>query len=411
MAGDSHPLLSVGERSRVNIALRPSGGRGEYELAGTQGELHVSSLFGHPLFLETLPGVSIDMRSKCVLRDGKPRIRLDKSTRNAHPSALIASAMMLPKPIRTRSETHGSELLRWECFVVQTIRIEVIVRPDGSVLVSPLTVRLENADDARLDISFAERMARVVRVWAAAVATDAIAVAVQSHAFAFASPLATQAQMTAALPALHAAMGNPDGDMLPILETHFSINATNAPSVGAISAEIDDNDFIEDVEHVDPAEARVDRVRQWRLAAVRGGSSSAFRSQVRDAYDWRCMFSGKRLPRTEATPTAGVDAAHILPWSKYDLDDTMNGLCLSKECHWAFDAGVLRLAFDDATKDYVVSIPPAIRPAALKANFDLASFAAMTGAVPRGRLPSKQAHWPSPTYIGALNRFLDGRAA
>jgi hypothetical protein len=151
----------------MNITLRPSGGRGEYELAGTQGALHVHDLFGLAMFIEIMPGVSINAHSHCVLKDGKPRIRLTEQARNAHPSSLIAAAMMLPKPRRERHETHGKDLLSWEQFVVQTIRIDVVLRADG-VLICPLTVRLENGDNVRLDISFAERMARVVRVWTAA---------------------------------------------------------------------------------------------------------------------------------------------------------------------------------------------------------------------------------------------------
>ncbi len=60
----------------MNIALRPSGGRGEYELAGRQGELHVYDLFDLPMFIEILPGVAINGYCHCVLKDGKPRIRL-----------------------------------------------------------------------------------------------------------------------------------------------------------------------------------------------------------------------------------------------------------------------------------------------------------------------------------------------
>jgi hypothetical protein len=97
----------------MNIALRPSGGRGEYELAGRQGGLLVHDLFGLAMFIEILPGVDINAYSHCVLKDGKPRIRLtQQQTRNAHPSSLIAAAMVLPKPRRERHETHGKNLLR-----------------------------------------------------------------------------------------------------------------------------------------------------------------------------------------------------------------------------------------------------------------------------------------------------------
>ncbi len=387
----------------MNIVLRPSGGRGEYELAGRQGELGASDLFGRAIFIELLPGVAINSYSQCLERDGKPRIRLTHSARNAHPSAIIVAAMMLPRPRRERHETHGSELLLSNHFVVQTVRIEVILRSDGSVLVSPLTVRLENADDVRLDINFAERMARVVRVWtAAASAQDAVAVAVRAHAAAFSSQLSGQSHLVAAAPALRAALNRPDADMLPILERRFGLG------LPYISGDTLDGDFAEEVGHIDPAEARIERVRQWRLAIIRGSSSSAFRRQVREAYDFRCMFSGKRLPRTDATATVGVDAAHILPWSRYDLDATANGICLSKECHWAFDAGLFRLSFN--ASGYVLSIPAAVPPAARKANFDLGHFTALAGAIPRNRLPADQAVWPSKHYVNELNHFLDGVA-
>jgi len=394
----------------MNIALRPSGGRGEYELAGRQGALHVHDLFGLAMFIEILPGVAINAYSNCVQKDGKPRIRLTQPARNAHPSALIVAAMMLPKPRRERHETHGTNLLMWEQFVVQTVRIDVVPRADG-VLVCPLTVRFENADGVRLDISFAERMARVVRVWtAAATPHGALAKAVRAHAVAFTSATATQAELVGTFAALHAALKKPDGDMLPLLEAHFGLGAANAPSVGDISAEVGDEDFAEEV-HVNPAEARVDRVRKWRLAAVRGGSASTFRRKVREAYDSRCMFSGQRLPRTEATSTAGVDAAHILPWSRFDLDATKNGLCLNKQCHWAFDEGLFRLSFDDTENAYIISIPNPVHLAAQTAKFDLDSFTAIAGCIPRNRLPKNEALWPSKQYLAELNRFLDDEAA
>jgi predicted restriction endonuclease len=180
--------------------------------------------------------------------------------------------------------------------------------------------------------------------------------------------------------------------------------------INTISAEVGDEDFAEEV-HIDPVEARVDRVRKWRLAAVRGSSASTFRRKVREAYDSRCMFSGQRLPRTEATSTAGVDAAHILPWSRFDLDATKNGLCLNKQCHWAFDEGLFRLNFDKSENVYIISIPNPMRLAAQAARFDMESFDTMVGPVPRNRLPVNEAHWPSKQYLLELNRFLDNETA
>lgn len=144
---------------------------------------------------------------------------------------------------------------------------------------------------------------------------------------------------------------------------------------------------------------------------MRGGSACSFRRKVREAYDSRCMFSGQRLPRTEATSTAGVDAAHILPWSRYDLDATRNGLCLNKQCHWAFDEGLFRLSFDNSENAYVVTIPNPVRLAGQAAHFDMKSFDAIAGVVPQSHLPVNEALWPSTQYLLELNRFIDDEAA
>jgi len=390
----------------MNITLRPSGGRGEYELAGRQGKLHVHDLFGRPIFIEIIPGVSINAHSHCIRKDGKPRIRLTHIARNAHPSALIAAAMMLPKPRRERHETYGDNLLRWEQFVVQTIRIDVILR-NGNVLIRPVIVRLENADGSRLDINFAERMARVVRVWvAAATWQDAIANAVRSHAEAFASPSSTQDQLTGSFAALRDALGKPDDDMLPRLESHFGLGVMSVPAPKDADFEIADEDYAEDV-NISPEEARVERVRQWRLSTARGSSAMNFRKTIREAYDSRCLFSGQRLPRTEATVTAGVDAAHILPWNRFDLDAPQNGICLNKQCHWAFDEGIFRLSFDNQVNAYVLTIPKLFRSAARSARFDIATFDAFTGPIPMNRLPKNKSLWPSRQYLDELNRLLD----
>lgn len=390
----------------MNLTLRPSGGRGEYELAGRHGILHVHDLFNRPMFIDILPGLYINSYSNCVLKDGKPRIRLTEDRRNAHPYALIAGAMMLPKPRRERHETHGIELKR-DCFVIQTVRINVIIRNDGGVLVSPVTVRLENADNLKLDIDFSDRMSRVVRVWTEATKlNDVISKSVCEHAKVFSSSKSTQLELVSAINNLYIALGEIETDILPILEKKYKLNDIKETNEYKEQIEFDYN---ENVEEINPEETRVERVRKWRLAAVRGGSSSTFRKKVTEAYDYRCMFSGKRLPRTDATVTAGVDAAHILPWSRYDLDSIENGLCLSKECHWAFDAGIFRLSFDDSENLYVISIPKEVYAAAKKSKFDIYIFESMVGAVEIDRLPTNKLLWPSKIYVKELNRYLDGK--
>ncbi len=394
----------------MNLTLRPSGGRGEYELAGSQGALHVSDVFDLPILIEILPETEINAHSQCNRKDGKPRIRLDKPVRNSHPSSLIAAAMLLPKPRRERHECHGDVLPVWEKFVVQTIRLDVVRRP-SAVLIRPVIVRIENGEGLRMDISFADRMERVLRIWSSAAAKrDPLSNAVTEHAKAFTSLTSSQSELTGSFTKLHKALKSPSGDLLPILEKHYRIAAPIGQEMPVDSNQDDPNVLNENIV-IDPASARAERVRQWRLAAIRGHSSKVFRENVRSAYDSRCMFSGQKMPRTEATRSPGVDAAHILPWSRFELDSTRNGLCLSKQCHWAFDAGLFKLSHDSGENSYILSIPNSVKAATLAADFDLAPFEKMTGKIPRKHLPLDETLWPEPSYLSKLNEFLENDAA
>lgn len=394
----------------MNLTLRPSGGRGEYELSGSQGSLHVADVLGLPLLIEILPGTEINAHAQCNRKDGKPRIRLDKSVKNSHPSSLIAAALLLPKPRREKHLCRGKELLQWENFAVQTIRLDV-VRRHASVLIRPVIVRLENADGTKLDISFSERMERVLRVWSsAAVKDDSLSKAVREHAEAFTSLTSSQNDLTGSFSSLHKALNSPEGDLLPILEKFYRIEATDAREIADFEEKEDSNALNENV-IIDPASARAERVKQWRLAALRGHSSKVFRENVRSAYDSRCLFSGQKMPRTAATRSPGVDAAHILPWSRFELDSTRNGLCLSKQCHWAFDAGLFKLSYDSSENSYVLSIPDSVKAATLVADFDLGHFEKLSGKIPRKHLPSDEKLWPEPSYLTKLNEFLENEAA
>jgi len=70
----------------------------------------------------------------------------------------------------------------------------------------------------------------------------------------------------------------------------------------------------------------------------RKGRDVRFRLDVVAAYNYTCALTGLRL----TTIAAGsiVDAAHIHQFSDSRNDDPRNGLALSKNAHWLFDAGL-----------------------------------------------------------------------
>ncbi|MGJ8545064.1 MAG: HNH endonuclease [Sulfitobacter sp.] len=73
----------------------------------------------------------------------------------------------------------------------------------------------------------------------------------------------------------------------------------------------------------------------------------AFRRKVREAYGFRCAFSGLRLRNGGGRPE--VQAAHIRPVSAQGSDSVRNGLALSGTLHWMFDRGLVSVAEDMQT--------------------------------------------------------------
>ena len=86
----------------MRIALRPSGGRGDYELAGTYNEIKASDLLEKRFFFQITPAITIDGRAVARRLSGKPRIRPDGGR---HAYILISSILLLPTPRRELLKT------------------------------------------------------------------------------------------------------------------------------------------------------------------------------------------------------------------------------------------------------------------------------------------------------------------
>lgn len=393
----------------MRIALRTGAGRGAYELAGRQGDWVASDLFGREILYELTPGIIIPGRAVAALRQGKPRIALDNETRSTttHLYSLLAAVLLLPKPMREFKKTHGSELIQSNAYSMTAIKVDVAGLTETSVVLRPTDILLENADGLQQEMEFADRMARIVRLWGAAAKTDTpLAQSVSKLAIAIRAEEPDYKEIERCAQGVFGLL-NTTGDALPIAEEQLGLSQAGPgirpfqlPNQVAGKA----NFGLED--EISPHEAVIRRVKQWRLQAERGSVGRKFSKEVSQAYGYRCVFSGQRLPRMEVTDSPGVDSAHILPWSTHDLDSVRNGLCVNKLCHWAFDQGILQLTFDPVFNTYVVNVPDKVRRAASSVSFDLAYFEQMVGPIPRDRLPIDQSLWPSPRYIAELNKFM-----
>jgi hypothetical protein len=249
-------------------------------------------------------------------------------------------------------------------------------------------------------------MSRIARLWDAASTQDTpLAQLIQNLQSAVLTGDPDYKAVERAAQEISEALGT-EGDPLPLAEQQLGLGEGQPePAPSKPTQFTHQADFgVED--DTPPDAARIERIKQWRMQAVRGPAGYKFKKEVSAAYEYRCLFTGQRLPKLEVTESPGVDSAHILPWSTHDLNSVRNGVCLNKQCHWAFDQGVLRLTFDKGAATYFLDVPDHVKKAAKKAAFELQYFEALSGPISGSRLPKNKALWPSPTYIEELNRFV-----
>ena len=388
----------------MKIALRTGGGRGDYELAGRQRTTHVSDLFDRDITYEVTPDILLPGNSAVRDRNGKPRIRLYTPREDVHVYRLLASILLLPKPRRELSQTRSGPLqLRDDAFSIVEISVDISRLSRGAVTLRPTNLLLGNRDRQKFAISFPHRMAQVAALWTAARRQDSeIAQLVRQHEHAVRDLSDDHLAIEQAADALRDSL-DWDGDLLDLIAVRLDLPPTNI--LGASEPADIDDDIPED-DDTSTVEARRREVRSWRNQAVRGYEGTNFRQSVRAAYHSTCLFSGLRLPRTDVTGSAGVDAAHILPWAQFEANSVSNGLCLSKLCHWAFDAGILRLDYVARRSAYTLRVPNEVRRLPERAPIDLDYFLDLQGDIDVNRLPANENHWPRPAFIRQLNRII-----
>jgi len=386
----------------MRIALRPSGGRGDYELAGSDNGVNASDLLEKQFYYQITPSLTIDGKTKAHRLDGKPRIRPEGDGK--HPYVVIYSLLLLPPPRRELVKTASTPLttLTRQQYILYWIDVDLIEEDAGKVVFAPTNVWAKN-QVGLLKIDFAERLAVVSTLWAAAIHNkSSLGEMVLKHRnAAIASDHAGIQKAAVDIQKLFKS----DNDVLPLILNDFNLPGYSNIAYSEITDDTTENESEEN--NTPPQDALRNRIREWRMQTDRGPGARKFSMDVREAYDYRCLFSGERFPKLEIFDSAGVDGAHILPWSTHGLNAIENGLCLCKQCHWGFDNGLLKLDFDEQSNSYLLSIPKTVESAAIKENFDLERFQKNTGTIDKSRLPKDYTLWPSPEFIHELNANLN----
>lgn len=383
----------------MRIALRPSGGRGDYELAGSYNHLHASDLLNKRFLFQVTPALLIDGKAKAHLLSGKTRIRPEGGR---HPYVIIYSLLLLPPPRRELLRTpEAMPQLRTGDYTLAAIDIDVVSNEADRVIFAPTSVWARSRGGL-LKVDFAERMAIITTLWSAAESHKSDAAALLTdHKVAAESGDHDRITLSSGAIQKHY---RTNYDVVPLLLRDLGLPDASDPAFTGISTstagfEIEDDES-------SPDESRRERERKWRMQADRGPAAREFSIQVRHAYDYRCLFSGERFPKLPVFSSAGVDGAHILPWSTHQLNSVANGICLCKQCHWAFDNRLLQLNFDAKVNEYFLSIPKNIEKIAVRERFDLLPFQKSSGRIDPSRLPKNRRLWPSADHIREWNSIL-----
>jgi len=376
-------------------------------VAGSHEAIRVHDVFDREIVLELLPGFRFPINNFVRHTQGKPRIRLLDPHSDYHAYLVLAAILMLPKPKREIGATPGGKLQIYkDNFSVMSIPFDVVELSNTEIVVSPTQMVLSNStfDSVRLDII--ERLRIVMACWdAASKQSSALANAVVRHRNAFNSH--DVKALIGAAESIRLANIEPDDPLRRITKELNLPNLDELMWLGVHATETEEVMALGEENLEELKEAARNRIKAWQLVALRGAAGARFSTEVRQAYNHTCLFTGMRLPKTPATGSSGVDAAHILPWAEYNLNALSNGLCLSKLCHWAFDAGILQLSYNATTSSYGIALSAAALTAESAGLLKLNGLKDIQGVVSTSLLPKDSSNWPNPSFLKVYNEALN----
>ena len=376
----------------MRIDWRPSGGRGEYELAGRAAGRSASELLEWTIHLDL---GSIGLRHTDLLvsdQGGKPRLRA--AGQMHHIQRQMASALLLPRSRRsTRDLATGRPIMIDRRYLMTSISLS------DTTLDSELEVI-----KARADVIIVANVDR----------TESINVLERSAEVKFLHDNCDEfPDSISDLLASHRSVLNASRSISPELEM-IQAKLIKAVEIEPLIPYISQTDLVPalisfargtplvvlppDEASPDEPKLRLAATRMMRLALARRASTNRFRVAVMKAYNSTCAFCGLRLPNIKGEVTAGCQAAHILPYAQYDLDQVSNGMCLCPTHHWAFDQHLL--VVDIIAKKYVVRVSD--RAKRLLPPDTVTILRQATGPISSSHLPKRIADQPDPQFFERL---------
>ncbi|MDD4891165.1 MAG: HNH endonuclease [Phycisphaerae bacterium] len=392
----------------MRVTYQPSGGRGEYEISETTADgLTPTDLVDHRLIFQLAPDIRIDTDTFLRHIQGKFRIRLKVKNRGIQLQRQLAAALLMPAAVRS-GERIGSGLpvMLSRRYIVAHIQLSNVQLTADTALLTVDEVIVANTTHQAEEIGFARRLQNLRSIWTRRLTfPSTIAEIIHDHQAAVMAGGPIPTAVEKAVRDLQTALAT----QAPDLELSYSERTDPLPPLLHLLGRGQPDQPTVQMEDIDPEETALKRrvAKDWRRwATQRGPTSAQFRNAVRRAYRSTCIVCGKKFPSTPFNRLPGVDAAHILPWAQYDLDVVSNGLCLCKLHHWAFDEGILRIAFRDGS--YFADIPDEAEELidTQRTGFSLDVFRAIVGPIPPDRLPRRRQDRPRPQFLNSLQQLL-----
>lgn len=333
----------------MHIGFRRSGGRGEYEVVGSQAGYTALSLEGWTFNLSWPDGIVRETGLGLEPADsGKPRLRSLRTT-PYQVGRMVAAMLLMPDPRRSFVSVPTQPVVLHSKGYVLT---RVGFGPDTEfnnvvdiVDVDPIFVEAENGEGSQV-VGVTARWNRIRRIYEARESLpSSIAIEIAAHQSYMASGKPVTAELTKIVSRLARALGryipghDPSADSLLALDRLLGFATDDGPDL-PVPSEVGESE----------SDVKARSAFQWRLAKSRGADGARFRRLIRGAYKDRCVFCGGAFV-AKGIPS-GLDAAHILAWSSYNLDVVTNGLSLCRLHHWAFD-GSLVVPYHEAGQYYM----------------------------------------------------------
>lgn len=371
-------------------------------MQGALGGLSASDFLDHQLLLQTPFGIK-ETQTYFGNQGGKNRMRLlDSRNRQwPHVAPFLAAMLMLPECVREENKVSSSlPVLLDKRYILDVAFSHAILRSDDAVL-TPSTLLARSGDlqntASQTTLSIPERCSELSALYAKANELPPLlrgAVLAHRDAVSLDGQFLYKPARDAVRTILQTLPSTdpyylPTADPLPTLLHLVGIRkkAVQAPLPPETPPDL---------------EIRLRADRQYReMFRLEGRNKKArkFAADVAAAYNDSCLFCGLHAP-SDISFRRGVDAAHILPWSTYDIDEVPNGLALCLQHHWAFDAHLLTL--DYTTSGYHIKKGPTFERIAVSEPANKALLSDVIGKVPDSRLPEQHLR-PGKNLLDKLN--------